>query len=478
MKAFWDHLWRAPEAYRLTSLEFLKGLGLIYVLAFASLAVQIEGLAGSLGILPLVEQQANLKAALGAERFIAFPSLFWICASDAALVGAAWLGCAAGMLLTLGVWPRVMLIAAYALYLSLYHAGSVFMNFQWDTLLLEAGFLSIFLVGGGANIVIWLMRLLLFKLRFLSGVSKLISGDPAWSGLSALNVYFEVQPLPHPGAWYFHHLPDWLLKSATAGVLAIEILVPFLFLAPRRYRMIGAALTIALQVLIIASSNHNFINLLTILLCLFLFDDQALRRFIPRFITTPPTQIMTQAWRIAFAGFAAVIVATSALQIGAMMADTNLSGWLHTWERRVAAFALSNRYHVFPIMKSERIEVVVEWSYDARTWTPLEFEYKPGDPKRAPKFIVPHHPRLDWHMWFVPLGPPQFVMPYQRFLARLQQGSKPVLDLLPDGTFPNGPPRYLRAHLMRYAFTDPETRARTGRWWTLEWRGPFLRSGA
>ena len=473
MKAFWDHLWQPPEQYRLTTLVFLKGLGLVYAIAFASLAVQIDGLAGSLGILPLVEQQANLKAALGAERFISFPSLFWLCASDTALVGAAWLGCAAGLLLVLGVWPRLMLIAAYALYLSLYHAGSEFMNFQWDTLLLEAGLLSIFLVGGGANIVVWLLRLLLFKLRFLSGISKLVSGDPAWSGLGALSTYFEVQPLPHPGAWYFHHLPDWLLKSATASVLVIEILVPFLFLAPRRYRMVGATLTIVLQVLIIASSNHNFINILTILLCLFLFDDQALGKVVPRFIKAPPVRTMARVWQFAFAGFAAVIVMTSTVQVGTMVIDTNLPGWAQTWERRVTAFALSNRYHVFPIMKAERVEVVVEWSYDAKTWTPLEFKYKPGDPMRAPKFIAPYHPRLDWHMWFVPMGPPQFVIPYRRFLARLQQGSKPVLELLPDGTFPNGPPKYLRAHLIRYAFTDPDTRTRTGRWWTLEWRGPF-----
>jgi len=473
MKAFWDHLWRPPEAYRLTTLMFLKGLGLVYAVAFASLAVQIEGLVGSLGILPLVEQQANLKAALGAERFIAFPSLFWLCASDTALIGAAWMGCVAGLLLTLGVWPRLMLISAYVLYLSLYHAGSEFMNFQWDTLLLEAGFLSIFLIGGGANIVVWLMRLLLFKLRFLSGISKLISGDPAWSGLGALTTYFEVQPLPHPGAWYFHHLPEDLLRAGAAGVLVIEILVPFLFLAPRRYRMTGAVLTIALQVLIIASSNHNFINILTILLCLFLFDDQALRRALPTFIQTPPVRAMGRGWRFAFTGFAAVIVTTSALQVGAMMLDTTLPRGLHKWERLVTGFALSNRYHVFPIMKAERVEVIVEWSYDARTWTPLGFKYKPGDPRRAPKFIAPYHPRLDWHMWFVPMGPPQFVIPYRRFLARLQQGSKPVLDLLPKGSFPNGPPKYLRAHLMRYAFTDPDTRTRTGRWWTLEWRGPF-----
>ncbi|HEY9079206.1 lipase maturation factor family protein [Magnetovibrio sp.] len=474
MKAFWDLLWRPPEAYRLTILVFLKGLGLVYAIAFASLAVQIEGLSGSLGILPLVEQQANLKAALGPERFLAFPSVFWLCASDTALVGAAWLGCAAGVLLAFGLWPRVMLIAAYVLYLSLYHAGSIFMNFQWDTLLLEAGFLAIFLVGGGANVVVWMMRLLLFKLRFLSGISKLISGDPAWSGLGALSAYFEVQPLPHPGAWYFHHLPQGLLKGGTAGVLVVEILVPFLFLAPRRYRMVGAWATIALQVLIIASSNHNFVNILTILLCLFLLDDQALRRGVPALITTPPIRTMARGWRYAFAGFAAVIVATSALQIGAMVLDAALPRWAQAWERQVTAFALSNRYHVFPTMKPERIEVVVEWSYDAHTWTPLEFKYKPGDPLRAPQFIAPYHPRLDWHMWFVPMGRAEFVMPYQRFLARVRQGAKPVLDLLPENQFPHGSPRYLRAHLMHYAFTDSATRTRTGRWWTIVWRGPFI----
>jgi uncharacterized membrane protein YphA (DoxX/SURF4 family) len=121
--------------------------------------------------------------------------------------------------------------------------------------------------------VVWLFRLLLFKLRFLSGLAKVISGDEGWRQLTALQHYFETQPLPHVGAWHAHQLPDWLLRVGTGGTLFVELIVPLFFLLPRRFRHAAAWLTILWQLLIIASSNHNFVNLLTIALCLFLFDD-------------------------------------------------------------------------------------------------------------------------------------------------------------------------------------------------------------
>jgi len=126
-----------------------------------------------------------------------------------------------------------------------------------------------------------LFRWLLFKLRFMSGLAKLASGDPAWSGLTALNTYFEVQPLPNPLSWYAHQLPEWLLKVGTAGTLFVELVVPLMMFLPRRWRFAAAWLTIFWQVLIILTSNHNWINLLTIILCLFLFDDRALARVMP-----------------------------------------------------------------------------------------------------------------------------------------------------------------------------------------------------
>jgi hypothetical protein len=249
----------APE-YRLVAWLFLRLLALIYLAAFASLSVQILALAGAQGILPIAEQLESLAEQWGPLRFLAYPSLFWVASGDWALLAAAYAGCSLSLLLLAGWRERPVLILLYSLYLSLYHAGQIFTNFQWDYLLLEAGFLSIFLPGG-SRLLVWLFRWLLFRLRFLSGISKLLSGDPGWSGLVALNTYFETQPLPHLGAWYAHQLPDWLLRLGTGATLVVEILVPFLMFFPRRWRFLAAWLTILWQVLIILTSNHNFFKI-------------------------------------------------------------------------------------------------------------------------------------------------------------------------------------------------------------------------
>ena len=468
-------MWEPSEDHRLVIQLFLRGLAIVYATAFASLGVQILGLAGSQGILPLAEMQANLETHLGWQRYLAAPMVFWISSADWFLQAVPWFGFLIALLSALGLIGRSGFILNYVLYLSLYHAGSLFMNFQWDTLLLEAGFLAIFLTNGGSRLIVWLMRWLLFRLRFLSGISKIISADPGWAGLTAVATYFHVQPLPHVGAWYAHHLPTTFLMVAAALVLIIEIIVPFLFIAPRTPRMIGAWLTIGLQLLIMATSNHNFINVLTILLCLFLFDDQAIKRALPKALITlleRPQILIGKMEKHICTLFAVLILTTSTVQVHAMVTDTKPQGWAHALEQHVTRFALANRYHVFPTMKTERLELVVYWSRDGRTWTPLDFQYKPGDPAQAPKWVQPHHPRLDWMMWFVPLGHPEFQMVYQRFAERLAQGSSPVLHLLPKHIQhdfqKNGSPKYVRAALMRYTFSTPRVREQTGYWWMIE----------
>lgn len=472
--------------YRLVAWLFLRLFGLIYLVAFGSLALEILALAGSEGIYPIGEQLQVATREYGPLRLLAYPSVFWLAAWDWTLVSLSWGGAALGLLLTLWPWiegtrdrgwgERILLVLLFLLYLSLVHAGQYFTHFQWDNLLLESGFLAILLTGG-TRLVVWLFRWLLFRLRFESGLSKLISGDPGWRDLSALSHYFETQPLPHAGAWYAHQLPDWLLRLGTGGTLLVELVVPLFIFLPRPWRFFAAWATILWQLLIIATSNHNFFNLLTIVLCLFLFDDRALSPWTPvawrrraesgRLLPEHP-RVTAGALILAIA---LVVVPASLVSAGELVLRrpiAPLSGWVR-WANR---FFVANRYHVFPEVRTQRIEIQIEASLDGTHWEPLDFRYRPDDPSQTPAFIVPHQPRLDWMLWFVPMNP-AFLDLFERFLQRLVEGSAPVTDLLAQPPLASGPPRWLRVRVYRYRFTTPQARAATGQWWRREDLGPF-----
>ncbi len=462
------------RGYRLVSALFLRLLGGIYLVAFASIGVQVEGLAGSQGILPVAGRLAEHALHSGLERYLQFPTLFWLNASDPALSGAAVAGCIAALFIIFDRWSRTARVAAFILYLSLFHACQPFLNFQWDTLLLETGFLAIFLTPQ-SRAVILLFRWLLFRLRFMSGISKLTSGDPAWSGLTALDTYFEVQPLPNPVAWYAHQLPEWLLRSGTAATLIIEILVPFMMFLPRRWRFAAAWITILWQVLIILTSNHNWINFLTIILCLFLFDDRALRRVLPVRLQTAPAPAPTgpgTAKRYAVGVLACFILFTSTLKLYELGSNSSMEGSLKSLLGYTSAYAIVNKYHVFPTMTTQRIELEIQGSHDGIEWMTYDFRYKPDALQERPTFIIPHQPRLDWQMWFVTLHPRHLPW-FGHFLAALLDNSPAVSRLLQHNPFPDAPPRYLRVNAWRYEFTDRDERRESGHWWKRTGLGPF-----
>ncbi len=464
--------------YRLVAALFLRLLGLVYLVAFVSLGTQIQGLAGSRGIMPIADLLADFAGRSGIERYFQVPTLFWLNASDPLLNAVVIGGCAAAALILLQRWTRPALVAAYVLYLSCYHACQPFLHFQWDGLLLEAGFLAIFLTPH-SRVVILLFRWLLFKLRFMSGLAKLTSGDPAWSGLTALNTYFEVQPLPNPIAWYLHQLPEWLLRVGTAGTLVVELLVPFMMFLSRPWRFAAAWITIFWQVLIILSSNHNWINFLTIALCLFLFDDRALQRVLPDSLsqrlgwrtTLPPRGGV--AGRGAVGLLAGLILVVSAVQLWDLTTHKGNPGTpLGKLVGYTESFRVANKYHVFPTMTTRRIELEIEGSPDGREWRPYRFNFKPQALDERPRFIIPHQPRLDWQMWFVTLHP-KYMPWFESFLYALLENSPTVTALLRDNPFPDEAPRYIRVLAWDYRFTDAEERAATGNWWRREYLGPF-----
>ena len=466
------------NGYALISALFLRLLALIYLAAFISTGSQIIGIAGEQGILPVAEKIESLRSLHGWSGFWSFPTLLWIDAGNDSLFAVALAGCVFSVALFLNVLPRVSLVLLFVLYLSLFHAGQLFMNFQWDYLLLESGFLAIFLAGGAPRWAVWLFRWLLFRVRFLSGVSKLISQDPTWANLTALVYFFEVQPLPHWGGWFAHQLPEWLLRFATGSALFIEILVPFLILMPRKIRLVGAWLTIVMQVTILLTSNHNYANFLVLALCLFLFEDRDIRRVLPD---------RAQRWlagslsvaapgllgKSLAAAVTAVIVTVSLSQMWGMFSGRPGLAFIRAIQEPLQPFHIVNRYHVFSTMNTERIELIIEASMDGINWKAYEFKYKPGDTYRRPEVVVPHHPRLDWLIWFVP-SHPAFLPWFEKFMLRLADNSPAVVDLLQYNPFPGQVPRYLRVDVYRYYFSSPDTRAATGHWWQREYLGPFF----
>lgn len=470
-------LFQPREEYRLASALFLKALALIYLVAFLSLAPQIAGLAGPEGILPLqlyLEQTLQEK---GLAALLQVPVVFWLGASDLALQGVAWAGAGLSLLLLAGRWQQGTLVLLFLLYLSLYRAGQVFMNFQWDTLLLEAGLLAIFLRRSPTALVLFLFHWLLFRLRFSSGFFKLASGDPSWSGFAALDHYFETQPLPHAGAWFAHWLPQWLHHFGVGFTFFSELVVPFFIFLPRPFRLAAVAVTLLMQALILATSNHNFFNLLTIALCLLLLDDRLLARLLPaalvRRLGRQPTGSPGPGHRMALATVALLLLLASTAGFYALASGNALPQPLDRMRRAVQNFGVGAVYHVFPTMQTERQELVVEGSNDGREWKTYRFRYKPQALDRRPAFVVPHQPRLDWMMWFVPTQHPVQLFWFGEFMYSLERGSKPVLDLLEHNPFPGEPPKYLRVTAWRYRFTTPEERARTGDWWKREYLGIF-----
>ncbi|MEN8212879.1 MAG: lipase maturation factor family protein [Pseudomonadota bacterium] len=472
-----SRLFEPAADQRLTGWLFLKLLALIYFAAFFSLVFQIEGLVGPQGILPYGERLQADYSRYGPLAWLYNPTLFWFNAGDAALQGAAITGCLLSVALLFARRPLLPLILLFILYLSLMHAGQMFLNFQWDTLLLESGFLAILIARGPNLLTILLFHWLLFRLRFLSGISKLLSQDPAWSGLTALNSYFETQPLPHTGAWYAHQLPEWMLQGATGIVLFSEIIVPFFIFLPRPFRLFAAAITILIQLLIIMTSNHNWINLLTILLCIFLLDDRIVARVVParlaNRIHSTGTVHESKPHNLFCAAVAVLILTASLSWMFEMITGKGSVKPVREIALNVRSFGQGNVFHVFPTMQVERQELQIEGSQDGIEWRSYEFNFKPGALNKRPEFIVPWQPRLDWMIWFVPSQRRDQLYWLDRLLQHLERNTPQVTALLANNPFSGKPPRYLRVLAFRYHFTTAEERATSGNWWRRELLGEF-----
>jgi hypothetical protein len=472
--------WTAPMVepygtdYQVARFLIERGLGAIYLVAFVVALRQFPALAGDRGLEPA-------RGVLAATRFWQAPSIFHLIGySDARLRMLAWGGAAVAAAIVIGLpqqapLPLTMLawFALWAAYQSINNIGGSFYSFGWETLLLEAGFLAIFL--GNAEVappllVILAFRWLAFRVEFGAGLIKL-RGDRCWRELSCMDYHHETQPMPNPLSWYFHHLPRPLHRAETLGNFVAQLVLPFSLFLPQPYASVGAALMIATQLYLVASGNYAWLNWLTIVVLTSGISDGALAALglpVAGPLPDPP------AWfSIAVVLLAVVIVVLSYRPV------LNLLSPHQAMNASFDPLRLVNTYGAFGSVTRRRYEVIVEGT-DAESpspdavWREYEFKGKPGDPRRRPPQVAPYHLRLDWLMWFIPISPIYAEGWFGPFLQRLLENDGPTLALLRRNPFPDAPPRFIRARLFEYRFTTWRERRETGTWWHREAAGELV----
>jgi len=392
------------------------------------------------------------------------------------------------LLLFAGIAPALCLALLWLDYLSLACAGQIFFDFQWDALLLETTLLAIFLAPWslrpgwrrtepaalGRGLLVWL----LFRLMLLSGLVKLTSGDPQWRHFTALAFHYQTQPLPTALAWYAQQLPLRVQWLCCAIMFAIELLVPWGLPATKRWRRAAALVLIGFQILIAATGNYTFFNLLTAALCLLCLDDEfwgGLARFLERWSPAPEPGRSEHP-----PGFCLRLVAGLVILITGVEALMDFSPAVAQYPplvslvEVVAPFRSLNNYGLFAVMTTRRRELVIQGSDDGRDWRAYELPHKPGDPARRPDFVAPFQPRLDWQLWFAALSPPDDNRWVLTLCVHLLRGTPEVLSLIEHNPFPDHPPKSIRVVLYDYRFTTPAERSATGYWWQREAIGFYV----
>ncbi|RAP32717.1 membrane protein [Candidatus Marinamargulisbacteria bacterium SCGC AG-410-N11] len=467
---------------------FLKFLAIIYFVAFGSLFLQIDGLYSSTGITPIIDYIALIKNHFQDVPFLKFPTIFAWFNSDFFINSIGLLGILLSIIafFYIGSWPILALL--WLLYLSFTSVGQAFLSFQWDILLLEVGFLALFLCSFDIRKqchdqpvnrwVIWAFRILLFRLMFGSGVVKLFSGDPTWLSFTALTYHYYTQPLPHIGGWIMHQLPNWLHRLSVFIMFVIELLFPWLILVPFSFaRKVCFYGIVLLMAMIILTGNYCFFNFLTISLCIFLLKDSDLA-FFSWFKNRVPIKSGPLKNRSLYLIGLPCLISAVIILLGlnlelARFYPTLSLRHISSISTQIMSFRIVNTYGLFANMTTQRYEIEISGSFDGKHWEPYQFKYKPNDTTSFPGWVQPYHPRLDWQMWFAALGHYKHNDWYIKLLVRLLHNESSVLNLLQTNPFQQKPPTYIRATRYRYQFTTVKQFLDTGEFWVKDYKGLY-----
>ncbi len=510
----WEASKESEEDYWLARFLFLRVLGLVYLAAFGSLALQIMPLFGSSGILPVETFVESAAAQLGGTvaGFTQLPSIFWFVQSDAVLLAGAWLGVVLSLVLLLGYANVPLVLTLWGLYMSYVNVGQVFYSYGWESQLLETGLQSVFLLPlwnprpfalRPPPLLVWLLRWLTMRIHLGAGLIKL-RGDACWRKLTCLGTHFETQPIPNPLSPWFHHLPSPVHKLGVLYNHVAELVAPFTALAEplargynraaekltllkadigvaRGLRLAGGAVMLGLQVVLILSGNLSFLNWLTIAPLLSFFDDRFLERFLPQRLVAKAREAKEAADPVSTARHAANWLLVLAVVLLSVPVVVNLASPNQAMNTSFNRLKLVNTYGAFGSIWVERPELIVEGTQDptpgpGTEWTEYHFAGKPGDPDGPLPVVAPYQPRVPWQFWFAAVSEPAREPWLLHLTWMLLQGNDQAEKLLSHNSFPDDPPEYIRIQLYHYEFTEPGEAGTWNRELVGTWLPPVSRN--
>ncbi|HVW24108.1 MAG TPA: lipase maturation factor family protein [Polyangiaceae bacterium] len=480
--------WEDRSPHFVTRSALVRALGFVDAVAFWCLWRQMDGLLGSRGILPIAQFLSRLPQMLGAKAYLELPTLLWLSSSDRVLHALCLVGLLLSLLALAGFANAWSLFAIWAIYSSFVHAGQIFYGYGWELLMIEAGFLAIFLVPArGFRVdsreqppksVVWLFRWLTFRVMFGAGLIKL-RGDPCWTALTCLADHYQTQPSPNPLSPYFNALPLFGHKLGALFNHLVELVAPWGLFGPRRARIVAGTLIVVFQTVLISSGNLAFLNWLTIAVALSAFDDAAFERILPaslrervrrRFAALGEGISPSRARRVTLRVLVAIIAFLSIFPVVNMLSPEQAMNASYD------PLNLVNTYGAFGSVGHQRHEVILEGTWDdplsgEARWQEYDFPCKPGDPMRPHCVASPYHYRLDWQMWFA--GFPEQAQDawFLKLVYELLRENSAVTALLAHDPFRGRPPRFVRALRYRYWFAPRSSPA----YWERELVGEYLR---
>jgi hypothetical protein len=490
---------------------FVRALGLVYFITFASLCIEVVPISGERGIAPVRTRLGVLTEHFpGVRRFFYFPTLLWLSSRDWALRGIAFIGAlAAALVVCGGPWTPFALITCYVAYLSLDVA--IRLIFPWDCTLFETGFFAMFLpatlalpelgaVSTPDPALVWVYRLLVFRVLFGFGKFKFLGSSRDDSGY--LRSFMLNQPLPSPVGWAMHALPLWASKATLIFMFFVEIPLPFFVFVPGDASIIAAAGITALMIGIQLCGSFGFFNWIIGALCITLLDT-------------------TTAWQLSLGSYfgagepnflrALVLVHTFGALLAFPLNSYCSQQWLYwpwvgqlrpkflTWPwkffRALHPLRWLHAYGVFPPKSAAPVKCVVvfEVSWDGEDWQECHFKYCPSQMNSRPRFAAPHHPRGDQAMIYETFGigdggvcvhgiiGTSYVhgfneLPLAAGIAqRVLEGSPGIPHFLQYKAAADGsPPRFIRAQTYMLERTSFAALKQNGRWWKRTYIGPHL----